>query len=61
MLPPSPQKTLDLSYQPDLTKKRWTTTMSVSGGVGVFQYREDTKGRLYSLANPFAPDLSAGV
>jgi YD repeat-containing protein len=51
--PPSPQKTLDFSYSPDVTLQRWTTNVTLAG-VGTYQYREDTKGRLYQVQNAFS-------
>jgi YD repeat-containing protein len=50
--PPSPQKTLDFSYSPDTVLQRWTTSVTLAG-VGTYQYKEDTKGRLYQVQNAF--------
>jgi RHS repeat-associated protein len=50
---PSPQKSIDFSYQGDTTYHRWTTTLNVSG-LGVYQFSEDSKGRQYQVTNPFS-------
>jgi RHS repeat-associated protein len=50
--PPSPQKALTYSYSPDTALQRWTTSVAVAG-VGTYQYREDSKGRLTEVVNPF--------
>jgi YD repeat-containing protein len=50
--PPLPQKALTYSYSPDTSLQRWTTSVAVAG-VGTYQYREDSKGRLTEVVNAF--------
>ena len=50
--PPAPQAALTYSYSPDTTVQRWITTVTAAG-IGSYTYKEDTKGRLSDLVNPF--------
>jgi RHS repeat-associated protein len=50
--PPLPQKTLSFYYAPQTTEQRWFTSVNVAG-VGTYEYREDSKGRLTEVVNPF--------
>src|SRR4029077_5251835 len=51
--PPSPQAALTYGYTPDTTLQRWITTVTAAG-IGSYQYKADTKGRLANLINPFS-------
>jgi len=51
--PPSPQRALTYGYTKDATLKRWITTVTMSG-IGSYTYREDTKGRLAEVLNPYS-------
>ena len=48
----TPQAALTYSYAPDTTLQRWITTVTAAG-IGSYTYKEDTKGRLSDLVNPF--------
>jgi RHS repeat-associated protein len=50
--PPSPQKALTYAYTRDTTLQRWITSINLAG-VGNYELREDTKGRLAAVLNPF--------
>jgi YD repeat-containing protein len=39
------------TYTPDVTNKRWTTAVALSG-VGTWQFGEDSKGRIAEVLNP---------
>jgi hypothetical protein len=41
------------TYTPDLTNKRWTTTVALGGVTGNWQFGEDSKGRIAEILNPF--------
>jgi YD repeat-containing protein len=62
--PPAPQKAISYQYLKNVTClignppvpidcKRWTTRVNVAG-VGIYEYREDTKGRLAEVLTPFS-------
>jgi RHS repeat-associated protein len=53
VLVPSPQKSIDFSYQADATNHRWTTSLNVSG-LGVYSFSADSKGRLFYVTNTFS-------